>query len=358
MHTGQHSFGGFPTTKEHSAVVSVSQIRKASVSVPAICHNDRLRFDCVLHESYQALPREIWYALHPDSPDGLSSDLGSDRYQRLVSNGSAPTVALDSADEGLIHLDFAGQPVPTWPDHRAPDLVEPRPSRTIATQAQNTLETQRTRTVLLTDDPPDRPKPDGQGTPGVLKDRAGGHRYLLTTAGTHPQTSGCLPASGSSATRTDLAIGPTKTGEVFTTRLLGAESRLEFAQAAGPPLSGTLPRVATGVKGIPKCGQKSGRKASLKRREGCWPRPAVWQVVFTDIQKPTCTAPPPCCPPALCFPICKGARACRWRTSTPRRYKGHPGSLSPFPRRYFVDKDSSAWALWLVVVVGGSTPKR
>ena len=252
MHTGQHSFGGFPTTKEHSAVVSVSQIRKASVSVPAICHNDRLRFDCVLHESYQALPREIWYALHPDSPDGLSSDLGSDRYQRLVSNGSAPTVALDSADEGLIHLDFAGQPVPTWPDHRAPDLVEPRPSRTIATQAQNTLETQRTRTVLLTDDPPDRPKPDGQGTPGVLKDRAGGHRYLLTTAGTHPQTSGCLPASGSSATRTDLAIGPTKTGEVFTTRLLGAESRLEFAQAAGPPLSGTLPRVATGVKGIPK----------------------------------------------------------------------------------------------------------
>ena len=40
-------------------------------------------------------------------------------------------------------------------------------------------------------------------------------------------------------------------------------------------MSGTLPRVATGVKGIPKCDQKRSRKVPLRRRGGLWPTPAV-----------------------------------------------------------------------------------
>jgi hypothetical protein len=65
--------------------------------------------------------------------------LGGDHDQRLTSRAAAPVARLEAADQGLIDLDRAGQLVTTGKHHRPPELVQPRPRRLIATEAEHAL---------------------------------------------------------------------------------------------------------------------------------------------------------------------------------------------------------------------------
>ena len=46
---------------------------------------------------------------------------------------------VEPAHEGLVHLDLLRHPVPARPHHRASQLVQPRPRRAVAAQAEHAL---------------------------------------------------------------------------------------------------------------------------------------------------------------------------------------------------------------------------
>src|SRR5712692_7962885 len=74
----------------------------------------------------------------------------------------------------------ATQPIPVWPDHRPPQLVQPGPGRLVAPQSQNALQAERTGTILLAGDVPHGAKPRHQRFARVLKNRPGRGRGLTT----------------------------------------------------------------------------------------------------------------------------------------------------------------------------------
>ena len=65
--------------------------------------------------------------------------LGRNDHQRLLPQVSAASARLEPAHEGLVHLDLLRHPVPARPHHRASQLVQPRPRRAVAAQAEHAL---------------------------------------------------------------------------------------------------------------------------------------------------------------------------------------------------------------------------
>jgi hypothetical protein len=83
-----------------------------------------------------------------------------------------PATFFGATNEGLIDLDFAGQPIAAWPDHDPAQLVKPCPRGLVAAEAYDPLQAEGARTALLRRHPPHRPEPLAERTPGTVKDRA------------------------------------------------------------------------------------------------------------------------------------------------------------------------------------------
>ena len=75
----------------------------------------------------------------------------------------------------------SAQPVPTWPDHRPSQLVQPGPCRLIAPQPQDALQSQNAGAVLLAGYEPDGQKPGPQRGPRSLEYRPRHDRDLFAT---------------------------------------------------------------------------------------------------------------------------------------------------------------------------------
>ena len=131
---------------------------------------------------------------------------------------------------GLVHLDVARQPVPARPNHRSAELVQPRPRRLVAPQAQGSLQPQGAHPTLLVGDPPHRPKPRRQRGSGVLKNRPRRHRGLVGAARALPPPLPDAPRLGPVTPRAPKSLRPPELFQIRPTRLLGRESALEFGQ--------------------------------------------------------------------------------------------------------------------------------
>lgn len=232
VHTGQHGHCRFTTAKENSAVVLVSETWESAVSLQPVGDDDCAGLYSFLHKRQQARLRGVRYTLHSGPAGRTTTNLDSDSHQRLVPDVSAAPACLETTDEGLVHLDRPGQSVPAWPDHSAPDLVEPSPSRTVATQSKDPLEPKCTCTVLLTDHPPDGPEPDRQRTTRVLEDGTRRHRHLLSAGRAHPQTTRRPPTSGPLAGRASFPVWPSESRKILATGLVGTESGLQFPKGS------------------------------------------------------------------------------------------------------------------------------
>lgn len=230
--TGEHRHRRFTTAKENSAVVLISKIREFTVSLKPVGDDDCAGFHGILHKRQQALRRGVRYTSHSDPADRTTSNLNCNSHKRLVSDVSAAPACLETTDESLVHLDRPGQAVPAWPDHSTPDLVEPSPGRTVATQSKNPLKPKCACTVLLADHPPDGPEPDRQRTTGVLEEGTRRDRHLLPAGRAHPQTTRRPPTSGRLAGRTSLPFWPSESRKIFATGLVGTEAGLKFPQGS------------------------------------------------------------------------------------------------------------------------------
>lgn len=180
--------------------------------------------------TFQGLRRGIGDSPQADAPDAASVRLGRDNDQRLPRRPAAVFARLGPTPVGLIDFYRARQLGSPRPDHGPAELVQPRPRRPVAAQAQGPLEAQGTDPQLLIRHVPHGPEPQPQRLLRILKDRAGQHEDVeATPCAFVPATRDgpCLPLM---AAGTLDPIRPAQLDQVRPTGVLGGEAPLEFHQ--------------------------------------------------------------------------------------------------------------------------------
>src|SRR5580692_6620837 len=107
--------------------------------------------------------------------------------------------------------------------------MQPGPCRLVTLQTEYSLQAQRAGAVLLARHPPHSSKPNRQGSPRILENRARCHRRLAPALGTFPNPTH-WPRLPRFAPRAGKTPRPPKPCQVCPTCFLGAETRLQFRQ--------------------------------------------------------------------------------------------------------------------------------
>ena len=134
---------------------------------------------------------------------------------------------LTTADVGLVDLDRPGEQLTAGQHHRAAQLVQPRPRRLVAAEAEHPLQPERADAVLLVDHVPDRREPAPQRQPATVEDRPGGDRGLVSAdrAAAQPAANRPPVAADRPAEATHEPLAPADALEVAQTRPLVGEPR-------------------------------------------------------------------------------------------------------------------------------------
>ncbi len=178
MHSRQQPDRGILAfTQQNRHFMAVSKRLHASIRPKPVGMHNTSRLDGPLDKAVQVRFRCLRNASHTDSSYASSIFFCSDCHQCFVAymppSASAKSGIL-STHVGFIHLHAAVKLVSPRTHHRPTQLVQPRPSRLIASKPQNLLQTRRAGAVLLAGHMPNGSKPQPQWLANVLKDRAGG----------------------------------------------------------------------------------------------------------------------------------------------------------------------------------------
>ncbi|OOO00885.1 MAG: hypothetical protein USCGTAYLOR_02921 [Chromatiales bacterium USCg_Taylor] len=115
------------------------------------------------------------------------------------------------------------------PDHRTPQFMQPAPCCAVTSQPENSLQSQRAGTLLLTRDKPHREKPRPKWFMRVMKQCARRDGRLPSTLRTLQQTTVFHPRLRYlPAARALEALGPAKPANVVGARILTAKPSLEL----------------------------------------------------------------------------------------------------------------------------------
>src|SRR5208283_4819527 len=145
--------------------------RDVRVALPAICMDQTAGLHDVDDEALEALGVDVEHPPQSDTADLAGIHLDGDDDDRPVDHPAANDSRLLPTQVALIDLDVTGELIPIGPHHRPPELVEPRPGRLVAPEAQGPLQTKRARPVLLARDLPGGKEPAAKLT-RALEDRA------------------------------------------------------------------------------------------------------------------------------------------------------------------------------------------
>ncbi len=155
----------------------------AVVAAPGVGADLACALHVIEHEVGQDVLGGVRDALHPHSSGAAVAGFYGDRDQGFAVGAAPAPARFDAADDRLVDLDRAREQFAAGADHRAPELVKPRPRGLIAAQAQDALQPERADALLLIDDVPDGREPTRQRRPRAGEDRARRHRRL---AAAHP----------------------------------------------------------------------------------------------------------------------------------------------------------------------------
>ncbi len=148
-------------------------------------------------------------------------------------------------------------PVAAWPDHGPPQLAQDRPSRFVAAQTQNTLQSQGADAALLIGDEPHRSKQTLQGQVAVQEDGAGNDRYFVPATAAEPAISPNLPSlpsfPSSVSPRGDAPIGAPDALALYRPR--SSISLRPLPKPPAPP-EDKLQRAASRVRSNPNRGSR------------------------------------------------------------------------------------------------------
>src|ERR1035438_4407222 len=124
-------------TALYLAIMNVSF--QSQIVFPAVGSDRASRRNRLSNEPVQPRAGRVRYRTQADAPDALSILLGGDDNQSLFLCPSADCAGFFSAPVGLVHLDNAIQPVAAGANHGPTQLMQHRPGRLVAAQAENSL---------------------------------------------------------------------------------------------------------------------------------------------------------------------------------------------------------------------------
>jgi len=209
-------------------LVLVTQSCQTVVSPPAIRMHFRARLNHLLNSRFEAFASGIGHSAQANSTDAFFGLLGRNDHQCLVRCSTAPLPRTLSSNEDFIHLDHAGEPIPSRADHGPPKFVQPLPRGMITPQPQNPLQAQRAHTVLLARDIPHGFKPKAQGLVRVVKQGARSRRNLVTTRDAPELPALHRPSLDGSAPWANKSIRPSQLGDVVPARCFSSKPIAKF----------------------------------------------------------------------------------------------------------------------------------
>ena len=140
----------------------VSRTGEGSVAGPTIRVDDSSLDHGSLDKRNEALRRSVIDTRHTDAACTTASNFGRDRDEDAICAASSNFLAF-TAQKGLIDFYGTAKPLSTWAHHGPTELVQPRPGRFVAPEAQDSLKTKGTNAVLLVGEIPNRLEPDPEG---------------------------------------------------------------------------------------------------------------------------------------------------------------------------------------------------
>jgi hypothetical protein len=139
-----------PLSSADLHLVLIALIRQASIGWQAI-GNDRGAWRYApLDKRHETARRRVLDDIQPNSADGSPTNLGRNGNKRLpAANMTAASSFLYPADDRLIYLNLSRELVTTRTDHGSSQFVQPCPGGLVCAQAEDLLQVQSARTVLL-----------------------------------------------------------------------------------------------------------------------------------------------------------------------------------------------------------------
>jgi hypothetical protein len=216
---------GIARRVEAVPVVEVAEFGERVVAGVAVGRHDAAELDQLLDHRQQAVGAGIDDRRKANATHTAAALLDRDQHRRLLLGSTAVFAGCDAADVGLVNLDLASEPIAAGPDHRASELMQQRPGRLVAPEAEHTLERERAHPVLRAGRIPGRRKPGHKRQPRVGEDRPRRCRGAPVAGRAAQQTIAHPPARNATAGRADEAAHPAQPREIVEANGKRSESR-------------------------------------------------------------------------------------------------------------------------------------
>ena len=155
------------TTSAGQSSMPITQVFQPAIGPLPVAADPRTHNDIFLHKVDNRGAVVVRKFGDPDSTYSVTANFSSNYHDILCSfrRISRP----QSADHGLVHLDFAGELFTCRSDHSSTQFVQHRPCRLITGKSEKPLKSQRIDPRFLVRRPPDSPVPQPQRNPASVK---------------------------------------------------------------------------------------------------------------------------------------------------------------------------------------------
>jgi hypothetical protein len=209
-----------------------------AVSQPAICAHLASRGDVFFKERPKSISGSIRNPRQPDAPHTFRLScknrniLDGDCYEHFVICTTAPLARSFATDVSFVNLHDPHQAFAFRTYHCASESVKPLPSCVVAAKPQNSLQTERVRSIFLVGNMPHRFKPHSQRLSSLMENSPRSNRNLAPTILTQEQAARHFPSAASAAFDASEPIRPSEGGQVCGASFFRGKAVPEFRQIA------------------------------------------------------------------------------------------------------------------------------
>ena len=225
MNAWHADMGRIASVRNNNPVVFVGAFRQVVVASPPVGQNLGTFLGYIADESRKDFARDVRQPAHPHATKSLwRMNLKCNGHDLLFwARSSSFTACIGAANVGFIPFNATAEAVPVRTNHGLFQFVQPRPSRLIAPDAENTFQTERASSILRADYEPHGGEPLSHRCSRPIKNSSRRYRYLTSALSTVKVASTRRPwLCLRSVTSTFISLRPTATRNIATAhRLIG-----------------------------------------------------------------------------------------------------------------------------------------
>lgn len=233
MDSGQE-FGRRNTgSSYYTHFVDIPYTSQACISLPPIRMNSATRFYRLQHERVNAFSRGVGDPKHTNSANPSPIFFCRNDNQSFFKCLSASDSFFKTTQVSLVDFYSPRQTLPARPHHSPSDFMQPRPCRFVASYTKDSLKSQSTSTILLSNHPPDGPKPHYQRFPCTFKNCSSSYGCLISATDAFIKRFSYWPTFGLITTRATKSVWPTQLKKIVPASFLRGKACLKFGNCSG-----------------------------------------------------------------------------------------------------------------------------